>query len=121
MQANEGYYVCQNLKLTIRHEPDPHLGGRAEQVRITLTDQEALTWTELLYPVAGGEATPKARRYRVEESIVIAMRRLVTKAAQEGLITFTCPGESMTGTNGPKAPAEAEPLSITLTMPEDAP
>lgn len=95
MSLDEGHYVCKNLNLSIRLEPDFRAGG--ERIRIRLEDPLAMLQTECLYEV--NQTTLPNRSYHLREAITIAMRRLVSQAITESLITVTrspnSPGVSM--------------------------
>lgn len=80
---------------------------------------------ELNYPVSTN--TP-SRRYHIREAAVIAMRRLIAQAVQEGLIdlpasgylsTSNSPGGSWTSTHA-CGPRSALGVDITLSIEPDA-
>jgi hypothetical protein len=79
--------LCQNLLLSIWRDDD--------QIRITLVDELAMLELETCYEINKIKEPHRSQGYFVREAVVIAMRRLVSQAFQEGLISDS-PGSSMT-------------------------
>jgi hypothetical protein len=88
--------LCKNLKLTIiRDEAGP-------EIHLSLRDDLSLKEVSLSYEVSQEQpGAMNSRRYYVREAMVIAMRRLVGAAVEEGLIS-DCPGAQMTLSTGTK-------------------
>ena len=81
--------LARNLRLTI--EKEESLGpNQGEQLKITLSDPLAMREVQICYEIGSG--TPN-RTYHTREALVIAMRRLVSKAIEEKMIrTSGSPG-----------------------------
>jgi hypothetical protein len=112
----EGSYLCKNLKLTIRLEPD-------EQLRLSLSNPMSMNEVELLYPVRPDDLKKpgfqERRRYHLGEALVIAVRQLLSQGVKEGLITLPSipPG---TPTSSSVAPKSLEPdWDLNSSIPED--
>ena len=73
--------LAEGLSLSVFLEPDPE-GG--EQVRIKLANELEMLNVEVCQQI--NVTTSQSRRYHVRESLVIAMRQLVSKSVKEGLI-----------------------------------
>lgn len=72
--------LCKDLKLSIYKEN--------EQVRIVLIDELEMQEVSECYPITeASEKTQQSRRYYVKEAIVIALRRVVSEAFNQGLIS----------------------------------
>lgn len=71
--------LCKKLKLSI--EVNDAEGG--EQIQVTLTNDMTLEELVICYPV-GTNTTQK--RYHRREAMVIAMRRLISQAVEDGMI-----------------------------------
>jgi hypothetical protein len=96
--------LCRDLLLSIDLEGD--------QIVVTLRDDLTLNETQLCYPLS------KVSRYHLQEGIVIAMRRLITQAVNEGLISGF-PGEQMSLSRPTPAPCETlASFTLSSTEPE---
>ena len=72
--------LCKDLKLTIYKE--------GEQVRIVLVSELEMQELSVCYPITEAtEKTQQSRRYFVKEAIVLALRRVVSEAFNQGMIT----------------------------------
>ena len=85
--------LCTDLALSIELEGD--------QILVSLRDELTLSETHLCYHLA------KVSRYHLQEGIVIAMRRLISQAVQERLIS-DCPGELTSLSTPPPAQLDTE-------------
>jgi hypothetical protein len=101
-------YLCKNLRLSIRRLQNG-------QIEIRLADDLKMEEVNLCYGVTERE-DGKERRYYLREAMVIAMRRVVQKAIEEGLISDS-PGESRNLNIGitPEAGPPQPGLSITFS------
>lgn len=104
--------LCRNLQLSIELEDASH----GEQILITLANGLLMKEVQECYPVSTNTLN---KRYHRQEAMVIAMRRLITKATDEGLISISR-GVSTSLSTGSEATNGASSSSITLSMPEDA-
>jgi hypothetical protein len=87
--------LCTDLSLSIS------LDG--EEITITLRDDMTLNETRLCHPLTHSAIS----RYRIQEGLVIAMRRLISQAVQAGLIS-----------DSPGTPAPLSKSTSDLSDPE---
>jgi hypothetical protein len=111
--------LCTNLQLTITREDGPE----SDLIRMHLVDLATFTEVEVEYQT-GMDPKMLQRQYYLKEAIVIAMRRLVSKAIAAGMIklaTSSAPGGSHlspSDTSRPRAKGSLE--DIQLLIPPDA-
>lgn len=96
--------LCTNLSLSIFKEPDPFDKGK-EQVRIVLSNElEMLEVTEC-YQINQSAKPHQSHRYYIKEAVTLALRRAVSEAFDQGLISDSLGSWTIT------KPATAEPSS----------
>jgi hypothetical protein len=76
--------LCKDLKLSIFREPDPKEKDR-EQIRIKLADEMQMMEVETCQQI--NITTHQSRRYHVLEATIIGLRKLVSEAFREGMIS----------------------------------
>lgn len=75
--------LCKDLKLSITKESSKFNG--AELVRIKLSDELNMTELEVCQEI--NVTTIPSRRYHIREAVVIALRRVVSNAFAESMIS----------------------------------
>jgi hypothetical protein len=77
--------LCRDLQLSIYRDDS--------QVRIVLVDELSMSEVTVCYEISRNEKPNRSQQYYVREAVVIAMRRVVSEAFSQGLISFDSPGE----------------------------
>jgi hypothetical protein len=86
---------CKNLKVSIQQYPD----------RVVLLLVDPLSMREIKCGCEISQSkSPLSRRYHIQESMVIGMRRLVALAIEKGMVSI-----SLSGSLGALGPADALP------------
>lgn len=104
--------LCKDLTLTIHKEPDPD--GNGERVRIQLANPLEMMEIEECYPITAiTKKTSQSNRYYIKEAVVIALRRLVSEAFRQDMITdalggWTISSPPITGSSSGKSEIELE-------------
>jgi hypothetical protein len=94
--------LCTDLSLSIS------LDG--QEITIRLRDDMTLNETRLCYPLTQTAIS----RYRIQEGLVIAMRRLISQAVQAGLISDS-PGTPATLSSSIAEPVSDQDTQFTLS------
>jgi hypothetical protein len=70
--------LCQDLTLSIYKDDD--------RVRIVLRNELDMSEVEQCYQISQNEKPHQSYRYYIKEAVVIALRRVVSQAFEEGMI-----------------------------------
>jgi hypothetical protein len=78
--------LCNGLSLSIYREADPGESGK-EQIRILLSNELEMSELSVCYQINQSEKPHQSHHYYIKEAVVIALRRVVSQAFDQGLIT----------------------------------
>jgi hypothetical protein len=76
-------HLCKRLRLSIELRDAPQ---NEEEIVVRLTNDLTLAEIELCYPVG---SNTQNKKYHRKEAMVIAMRRVIDQAVEEGLISVS--------------------------------
>ena len=102
---SDEYWSCKNLKLSIQQQPSC--------VHLILYDPLCMREIEIECEISQSKS-PLSRRYHIQESIVIGLRRLVALAIEKGMISI-----SLAGSLGALGPADAVAPAVKWAPRED--
>ena len=105
--------LCKELKLTIFKEDDPDDKSQ-ERVRVRLYDEMNMQEVELCEQI--NQTTHQSRRYHVMEAVVIVLRKVVSEAFREGLISDALGEWKITRPKGSSAKPEALEIDLNDSM-----
>jgi hypothetical protein len=103
-RAEREMFIADGLLLTIKL----HIKGDTQWLRMSLEDELNLTGVTVDCPIL---CTTPQKRYHLQESVVVGMRRLMDAAFAQDLISDS-PGESMTVWKSPPIPAVPTPTRL---------
>ena len=105
--------LCKDLTLSIVKEDDPDEKGR-ERVRVILANPMEMQEVTVCEQI--NITTHQSRRYHVLEAVVIVLRKAVSEAFREGLITDSLGEWKISRPTGPIPKAKEVEIDLNDSM-----
>ena len=105
--------LCKDLTLSIVKEDDPDEKGR-ERVRVILANPMEMQEVTVCEQI--NVTTHQSRRYHVLEAVVIVLRKVVSEAFREGLITDSLGEWKISRPTGPIPKAKEVEIDLNDSM-----